>query len=106
MKIAMEVLSKFSDFYVQNKWLENRQIIVSEIEKIEENFYTLYESARVYLDLRKDYALSVISDTLSTDLHKGTNIQNHDDSETNRKKKTVKEQYISQWKLPEVGASD
>ena len=74
----------------KNIQLENSQIIVSELEKIEKNFYTSYESARGYLDSRKDDASSVISDTLSTDLHEGTNIQNHDTLETNRKENRLK----------------
>ena len=60
------------------------QRIVSEIENIEEDFYTAYEAAHDYLDSRRDDASSVTSDTFSIDLLQRMNITD-DSSETYRK---------------------
>lgn len=69
------------------------------MEKIEEDFYGIYESGGVYLDSRKDDASSIVSDTFSIDLPERTNIHNHDDSEKKERKNRLK-QYILHWYYP------
>ena len=69
---------------LQNAEIQKGQRIVSEMEKIEEDFYTSYEAVRDYLDSRRDDASSVTSDTFSIDLLQRINITD-DSSETYRK---------------------
>ena len=84
MELVLKVLSNFSDFYIQNDKIQKGQMIVNEMEKIEEEFYTSYEAAREYLDSRRDEASSVASDILSIDLLQRMDITD-DSSETSQK---------------------
>ena len=39
MEIAMEVIARFSDFYIKHKQLQKSKIVASEMEKIEDGFF-------------------------------------------------------------------
>ena len=67
LEIVMNVLANVSDFYTSNAEIKKGQRIVSEMEKIGEDFYTAYEAECDYLDSRRDDASSVTSDTFSKD---------------------------------------
>lgn len=71
--------------FIDNLVLEKSKLVVSEMEKIEEDFYKSYESAREYLGSQKDIASSGISDILSINLQENIT---YDDSGTYRKEKT------------------
>ena len=43
----MEVLPRFSDFSIKRKQLQKSKIVVSEMEKIVDEFYTAYKKAGV-----------------------------------------------------------
>ena len=73
MEIAMEVLAKFSNIYIRNKQLQKSKIVVSDMEKIEDEFNTAYEKAQGYLESRKEDSSSVSMDRLSIDMQR-TNI--------------------------------
>ena len=86
MEIAMEVLAKFSDFYIKNKQLKKSKIVVSEMEKIEDEFYTAYEKTQGYVESRKEDSSSVSMDRLSIDMQRTNNF---DCSETNQKEESI-----------------
>ena len=88
MDIVMEVLSNFSDFYVDNNELQKSQTIVGEMEKIDEEFHAAHERKREYLDSQHDDNASVSSGILSIDLLQRMNISD-DQSETDRKEASL-----------------
>ena len=46
LEIVMGVLYNFSDFYTKYNELQKSRLVVKEMEKIEEDFYTTSEAAR------------------------------------------------------------
>lgn len=68
MEMAMEVLTKFTDFYIENQEFQKGKMVISEMEKIEADYYKTAEAAQEYLESRKDDASSVSSDIRSIDL--------------------------------------
>ena len=83
LELVMEVLTNFSDFYTENGELQKDKKIISEMENIEEDYYTAYGTIQEYLNSRKDDSSSITSDVLSIDMLQQMNII--DDSETFRK---------------------
>ena len=83
LELVMEILTIFSDFYSKNGELQKDKKIINEMEKIEEDYYTAYGTAKEYLNSRKDDSSSITSDVLSVDMLQRMNII--DDSETLRK---------------------
>ena len=81
---VLDVLSNFSDFYTRNKEHQKGKQIVSEMERIEEEFYTASEAAREYLDSHRDDSSSVSSEMLTINLQRTLNI-NDASSETQPK---------------------
>lgn len=103
MEIAMKVLTNFSDFYIKTEDIQKSKRVVSEMEKLEEEFHAAYETAREYLDSRKDDRSSVASDIISIDMLQRMNISEH--SETSRKEEMGTEQNVHQKAVEEVGTS-
>ena len=58
---SMEVISKLSEFYMRNKQLDKAVKIVNEMENLEQEFHTAYETVWEWLDLRKCNKSSVKS---------------------------------------------
>ncbi len=71
---AMEVLTKLSDLYDNYKDAERSTKVISELEKLEIEFSAAHESAREYLDSRRDELSSIASETLHIDMEKELNI--------------------------------
>ena len=69
MEIAVEVLPRFSDFYIKNKQLQKSKIVVSEMGKIEDEFYTAYEKAQGYLFLFLWYVFSRTAGSVDKVIH-------------------------------------
>ena len=86
MDIVLELLSNFSDFYIENNELQKSQKIISEMERIEEEFHSAHEAKRDYLDSQKDDRSSIFS----IDLREKMNIWDSR-SETDRKQTTLTE---------------
>ncbi|MCG8049058.1 MAG: DUF1759 domain-containing protein, partial [Candidatus Thiodiazotropha endolucinida] len=80
---AMVVMEKLSDFYKKNGELDKGSKVVTEMEKLEVEFSAASETAREYLDTRRDERSSVTSETLTIDMLNQLRI--HDDSETYKK---------------------
>ena len=59
MESSMEVMSQLSDIYIRNKQLDNATKIVNEMEKLEEEFHSAYETVWKSLSLLKTTAKSV-----------------------------------------------
>lgn len=97
--IAIGVLTNFSDFYTKNNEVQKSKLVVREMDRIEEDFYTTSESAREYLESRKSDNSSVSSDILSIDLLEKMNISDH--SETYRKQDSAP---IQQQRLSKVNS--
>ena len=74
LELVMEVLTNFSDFYSKNGELQKDKKIISEMEKIEEDYYTAYGTAQEYLNSRKDDSSSITSEVLSIDMLQRMNI--------------------------------
>ena len=87
---TIEVLSNFADFYTKYSEVQKSKLIVREMDRIEEDFYTTSESAREYLESRKGDNSSVSSDILTINLLEQMNISDH--SETYRKQGLVPSQ--------------
>ena len=86
MVIVLELLSNFSDFYFENNELQKSQKIISEMERIEEEFHSAHEAKQDYLDSQKDDRSSIFS----IDLREKMNIWDSR-SETDRKQATFTE---------------
>ena len=54
MESSMEVMSQLSDIYIRNKQLDNATKIVNEMEKLEEEFHSAYETVWESLNLLKN----------------------------------------------------
>ena len=54
MKSSMEVMSELSDIYIRNKQLDKATKIVTEMEKLEEEFHSAYETVWEFLNLLKN----------------------------------------------------
>ncbi|MCG7879401.1 MAG: hypothetical protein N0C90_24170 [Candidatus Thiodiazotropha endolucinida] len=80
---AMVVMEKLSDLYKKNGELDKGSKVVTEMEKLEVEFSAASETAREYLDTRRDERSSVTSETLTIDMLNQLRI--HDDSETYKK---------------------
>ena len=50
MKSSMEVMSQLSDIYIRNKQLDKATKIVTEMEKLEEEFHSAYETLWEFLN--------------------------------------------------------
>ena len=62
MESSMEVMSKLSDIYIRNKHLDKASKIVNEMDKLEEEFHSAYETVWESLNLQKNnYSSSVKS---------------------------------------------
>ena len=83
MEQAMEVMEKLSDLYKKYEELENGSKVVTEMEKIEVEISTASETAREFLDARRDNSSCVTSETLTIDMLNKMHI--NDDSETYEK---------------------
>ena len=88
MELGMDVLSKFSDFYIKHQEFQRSTMAANGMVKIEADFYKISEAAQEYPESRKDDASSVASDILSIDLCRRMNITD-DRSETFPKEATV-----------------
>ena len=86
MDIVLELLSNFSDFYFENNELQKSQKIISEMERIEQEFHSAHEAKQDYLDSQKDDRSSIFS----IDLQEKMNIWDSR-SETDRKQATFTE---------------
>ena len=58
---AIEILSKLTQFYIENKELLKGNAVIEEMEKIEKDFYAAYEIALNYLDSRANDTSSALS---------------------------------------------
>ena len=74
---------KLSDLYIKYAELEKGSKVVTEMEKLEIEFSAASETAREYLDARRDDRSSVRSETLTIDMLNQLHIT--DDSETYEK---------------------
>ena len=68
MEIVMTVLSNLSNFCIRNGDLLKGERVVTEMEKIGEQYEAAHETERDYLDSRKDNASSVSSGVMLIDL--------------------------------------
>lgn len=82
MENAMETMASLSDLYIKHKELEKGKKVVIEMEKLEDEFSTASETAREYLDSRRDDRSSVTSEILSIDLVHKLNISDHSQTYT------------------------
>ena len=74
LEIVMGVLLNFSYVYTKYNELQKSKPVAKEKAKIEKDFYTTSETARKYLDARKDDKSSVSSDILTINFHENMNI--------------------------------
>ena len=74
MDIIIEILSRFSDFYLDNNELQKSKKTVDEMEKIDEEFHAAHEAKREYLEIQRDEQSSISSGILSIDLLQRMNI--------------------------------
>ena len=68
LEIVMDVLTIFLEFYTKNREHRKSRRILSEMEKIEEGFYTALEAAREYLNSHRDDSSSLSSEILTINL--------------------------------------
>ena len=90
----MGVLSNFSDFYTKYNELQKSRLVVKEMEKIEEDFYTTSEAAREYLDARKDDKSSITSDILTINFHENMNISDISNTYDKRESESTQQETI------------
>ena len=76
-------MEKLSDLYIKYAELEKGSKVVTEMEKLEIEFSAASETAREYLDARRDDRSSVTSETLTIDMLNQLHIT--DDSGTYKK---------------------
>ena len=82
MESALDVMTNLSELYVKNKKKEKNNKVVLEMEKLDDEFATIYAAARQYIDAQKEQSCET-SEILSIDLLNRMNIS--DQSETYRK---------------------
>ena len=87
----MDVLTNFSDFHIKINEMQKSMRLASEMEKLDDEYYSAYEAAREYLESRQDERCSVSSDILSIDMLEQMNI-----SETNKKEEMGTQQGLRQ----------
>ena len=93
----MEVISKLSEFYMRNKQLDKAVKIVNEMENLEQEFHSAYETVWEWLDLRKCNKSSV----KSMDPCQRTCSVEKSVSESFRKNEKSTEQTVSQGNINE-----
>ena len=54
MESSMKIMSKLSDIYIRNKHLDKASKIVNEMDKLEEEFHSAYETVWESLNLQKN----------------------------------------------------
>ena len=67
-EVAMEIMASLSHLYMKHKDFEKSRKVLIEIDKIEDDFSSVSEAAREYLDSRRNDRSSVSSDIISIDL--------------------------------------
>ena len=85
MEIVMELLSNFTTIYIKSKEIQNANVLVSEMEKIERDFTSTYDIALSYLDSREDDKSRVIPDSRLIDLERRNLVNEDAKTDTNRK---------------------
>ena len=97
MESSMEVMSQLSDIYMRNKQLDKAVKIVNEMENLDQEFHSAYETVWKWLDLRKCNKSSV----KSMDTCQRTCSVEKSVSESFRKNKKSIEQTVSQDNINE-----
>lgn len=85
MERAMETMSSLSDLYSKHKERDKDKKVVMEMEKLESEFATANETAREYMESRRDDKSSVCSEILT--INQENNLTVSDQSETYQKQK-------------------
>ena len=102
METVMDVLSSLTTFHLQNKELQKGMVVISEMEKIETDFYAAYEIAWAYLDSRGGEKSTDLSDCLSIDLEGQNSIKRNAETDTYRKQLEI----TTNQTLDKVGTLD
>ena len=85
MERAMETMLSLSDLYSKHKERDKDKKVVKEMERLESEFATAIETAREYMESRRDDKSCVCSEILSINLENNLTIS--DQSETYQKQK-------------------
>ena len=88
-KLAIDVVTNFSEFYIEIEEMQKSMRVSNEMEKIDDEYSSAYEAANVYLQSHQDDRSSVTSDTLTTDMLERMNI-----SETSKKEVSETQQSL------------
>ena len=97
MESSMEVMSQLSDIYIRNNSSDKGANIVNEMERLEEEFHSAYETVWESMKLWKFNKSSV----KSMDPLQGTSSMEKSMSESIPKKEKLKEQTVSQGNIHE-----
>ena len=95
MESSMEVMSQLSDIYIRNNQFDKGAKIVNEMEKLEEEFHSAYETVWESLNVRKCYK----SNMKPTDPLQRTCSMEESMSESFQKKEKLIEQTVNQGNI-------
>ena len=104
METVMEVISNFTTFHIKHKDLQKANVGVSEMEKIETDFYAAYKIAWAYLDTREGDKSSDLSDCLAIYLEGRSHI--NQDAETDTCTYGKQQETVSNRTVDKVGSLD